>query len=174
VTTEVVDRAPTGLVIGRFCPPHLGHSHVIGVAVAQVDHLVVFVNTRDGEPVPGELRAAWLAEAHPEVTVVEIRHDLGTDWDDEELWARWIARFRASWPLPHGPHRLFGSEVYSGAIARRLGAELVIVDPDRVSVPISATRIREDPASHLAFLHPPVRAWVREHWLAGDQPGWGT
>ena len=34
--------------------------------------LVVMVNTRDGEPVPGELRAQWLAELHPDVTVVEV------------------------------------------------------------------------------------------------------
>ena len=36
----------TGLIVGRFCPPHLGHSHLIESAAAQVDQLVVFVNTQ--------------------------------------------------------------------------------------------------------------------------------
>ena len=45
-----------GLIVGRFCPPHLGHSFMIDAAAAKVDQLVVMVNTRDGEPIA--LRAA--------------------------------------------------------------------------------------------------------------------
>ena len=168
--------APTGLVVGRFCPPHLGHAHLIRTAAAQVDRLVVFVNTRDGEPVPGELRAGWLAQLHPEATVVEVRHGLGTDWADEELWARWIALFRSHWPFPDGPHVVFSSEVYGDALAHRLGARPVVVDQDRVTVPVSATMVREAPLEHLAFLAPPVRAWV-EQWAheraGGSGPGVG-
>ena len=132
--------------MGRFCPPHLGHSHLISSAAAQVDRLVVFVNTRDGEVVPGELRAEWLAELHPDVTVVEVRHDLETDFDDDDLWQRWIALFKARWPLDEGPDVYFSSEAYGAEIARRLGARAVDVDPDRIVVPISASMIRADPA----------------------------
>jgi len=123
---------------------------------------VVFVNTRPGEAIPGELRAAWLAELHPDVVVVEVRHDLDTDWGDEELWARWIALFRDRWPLAAGPHVLFSSEGYGGELAGRLGAEAVVVDAERVTVPISATAIREAPLEHLDFLAPPVRAWMTD------------
>jgi len=50
----VTDERPPrrGLIVGRFCPPHLGHSFMIDAAAAKVDDLVVMVNTRDGEPVP--------------------------------------------------------------------------------------------------------------------------
>jgi len=160
------DRLVSGLVVGRFCPPHLGHSHLIDRAAEQVDELVVFVNTRAGEMVPGELRAGWLAELHPDVTVVEVRHDLDTDFGDEELWARWMALFRERWPLEgEGPEVVFSSDHYAGELARRLGAACVVVDADRVAVPISATRVRERPADHLEFLAPPVRAWVEATWL---------
>ena len=81
----------TGLIIGRFCPPHLGHSHLIDRAASQVDQLVVFVNTRDDEPIPGELRAGWLADLHPDVTVVEVRHDLPTDFGDADEYDDRIA-----------------------------------------------------------------------------------
>ena len=77
---------PTALIVGRFNPPHLGHSFMIDWAAERVERLVVFVNTRDGELVPGELRAGWLAELHPHVSVVEVRHDLDTNFDDEDLW----------------------------------------------------------------------------------------
>jgi NadR type nicotinamide-nucleotide adenylyltransferase len=158
--------ARTGLIVGRFCPPHLGHSHLITRAGQAVDELVVFVNTRDGEVVPGELRAAWLAELHPGVTVVELRHDLDTDFADEALWRQWIALFRASWPLDGaGPDVVFSSDPYAGELARRLGADCVVVDPDRVTVPISATQVREHPGEHLDLLAPNVRAWVEAAWL---------
>jgi NadR type nicotinamide-nucleotide adenylyltransferase len=155
--------APTGLIVGRFCPPHLGHGYLIERAAAQVERLVVYVNTRDGEAVPGALRAQWLAELHPDVTVVHVAHDLDTDFGDESLWQRWIALFRERWPLERGPDVVFSSEGYGSEIARRLGARGASVDPDRSAVPISATMIRERPLDHLDFLAPPVRAWV-EPW----------
>jgi NadR type nicotinamide-nucleotide adenylyltransferase len=151
------------LVIGRFCPPHLGHSHLIRTAAAQVDRLVVFVNTRDGEPVPGELRHQWLSDLHPDATVVHVRHELDTDFGDEVLWARWMELLRSHWPLPEGPAVVFSSEGYGSELARRFGAEGRSIDPDRGAVPVSATMIREHPLQYLDFLAPPVRAWV-EHW----------
>jgi HTH-type transcriptional repressor of NAD biosynthesis genes len=152
--------------VGRFCPPHLGHSHLIDRAAEQVDDLVVYVNAREGEVVPGELRARWLAELHPDVTVVEVPHDLDTDFGDEELWARWIELFREQWPLAvAGPTVVFSSDAYADELARRLGATCVVVDADRLAVPISATRVREQPADHLDFLAPPVREWVEATWL---------
>ncbi len=54
---------------------------------------------------------------------------------------------------------LFTSEpAYGDETARRLSARHVLVDPERRAVPISATAIRDDPASHWAFIPPPVRA----------------
>jgi NadR type nicotinamide-nucleotide adenylyltransferase len=157
----------TGLIVGRFCPPHLGHHHLIRTAAERVDHLVVYVNTRDGEPVPGELRARWLAEDHPDVSVVEVRHALDTDFGDEDLWRRWVALFRARWPVEgEGPTVVFSSDPYAAELARRLGAECVVVDADRETVPISATLVRERPADHLEYLSPSVRTWVEATWLA--------
>jgi len=157
--------APTGLIVGRFNPPHLGHSFMIDWAAQRVDRLVVFVNTRDGELVPGELRAQWLAELHPRVTVVELRHDLETDFGNEELWARWMALFRSRWPHDRGPDVIFSSDPYVDGIAARFEALPVVVDADRVTVPISATQIREAPADHLDRLAPAVRKWVQANLL---------
>jgi HTH-type transcriptional repressor of NAD biosynthesis genes len=160
--------APTGLIVGRFCPPHLGHRHLIDVATTQVDRLVVFVNARSTEPIPGELRAQWLADLHPRVNVILLAHDLPTDFDDPDLWNRWMAMFRQAWPEADGPHVVFSSEPYGSELARRFGAAEVCVDPDRSTVPISATMIRQDPLAHLDQLAPAVRQWV-EAWA--QRPG---
>ncbi len=160
-----MDTFDTGLIVGRFHPPHLGHSWFIGEAARRCDELVVFVNTREGETVPGELRARWLADLHPGVTVRQVAHNLDTDWNDEDLWAKWIALFRGHWPHVAGPHAVFSSDSYVIELASRFGAEHVVVDAERVTVPISATQIRTDPGAHLHHLAPPVRAWVQANWL---------
>ncbi len=154
-----------GLVIGRFDPPHLGHSFLIERAAERCDELAVFVNSGPRDAAPGPLRTAWLAELHPDVRVVEVVHDLPTDFGDEALWARWIDLFRAHWPFATGPHVVCSSDPYVAELARRLGAEPVVVDADRVNVPISATMIRADPGAHLDMLAAPVRAWVEREWV---------
>jgi HTH-type transcriptional repressor of NAD biosynthesis genes len=159
-------RAATGLIIGRFDPPHLGHSFLVEQAAVRCERLVVYVNSSSArDAAPGHLRAQWLAELHPDVTVVEVVHDLPTDWTDEQLWQRWIALFRDHWPHERGPDVVCSSDPYVAELARRLGAEPVVVDADRVNVPISATMVRADPGAHLEMLAPPVRAWIEANWL---------
>lgn len=139
---------------------------MIDWANQRTDRLVVYVNSsfvRD--TVPGELRAAWLAETHPTVEVRVVRHSLETDWNDEELWRRWIELFRSHWPYEAGPHAVFSSDDYVSGIADRLDAVAVSVDPERIVVPITATQIRDEPAAHLDKVAPPVRQWIESNWL---------
>lgn len=160
-------RYTTGLIVGRFDPPHLGHSHMIDWAAERTDQLVVYVNSSFAhDTVPGELRATWLAEAHPAVEVRVVRHSLATDWDDEDLWARWIELFQSHWPHEAGPHAVFSSDGYVSGIADRLAAIAVSVDPDRTAVPITATQIRDQPGAHLDKVTPSVRQWIESNWLA--------
>lgn len=139
---------------------------MIECAASRCERLVVFVNSSsERDSAPGSLRAAWLGDLHPDVTVIEVRHRLGTDFDDEDLWARWMALFREHWPHEEGPHAVFSSDAYVVELAARFDAAHVVVDADRVTVPISATEIREHPADHLDRLAPEVRAWVESNWL---------
>ena len=165
-------RWATGLVVGRFDPPHLGHGHLISSAASRCDHLVVYVNSGPRDAAPGSLRARWLAELHPEVTVVEVRHDLVTDFGDEDLWRRWMELFWSHWPFESGPGVVASSDPYVTELARRFTAESWVVDAPRATVPISATQIRADPAAHLDRLAPVVRDWVEATWVrGGSTPG---
>ncbi len=156
----------TGLIVGRFDPPHLGHSYMINIAAQRCERLVVFVNSStERDSAPGLLRAEWLGDLHPDVVVLELRHCLGTDFDDEDLWAKWRATFRDHWPHEIGPHAVFSSDDYVGEIARRFDAVSVVVDADRITVPISATQIRASPEDHLHRLAPAVSAWVESNWM---------
>lgn len=156
----------TGLIVGRFDPPHLGHSHMIEQALERTDQLVVYVNSSfRRDTVPGELRGAWLAELHPTAEVRVVRHQLATNWSDEDLWNKWIDLFRSHWPYEEGPHAVFSSDSYVSGIAERMNADPVTVDPERVAVPISASEIRDEPAVHLDKVAPPVRQWIESNWL---------
>ena len=157
-------QAPTGLIVGRFDPPHMGHSYMIEWAAARVERLVVYVNSRSTDAAPGSLRAGWLAELHPTVDVVEVRHDLDTDFGDPDLWDKWMALFRARWPHAGSPHIVFSSDHYVSELADRFGAEAMVVDQERRAVPVSSTMIRTEPAAHLDRLAPDVRAWVETNW----------
>jgi HTH-type transcriptional repressor of NAD biosynthesis genes len=109
----------TGVVIGKFLPPHRGHKHLIDTAAAAVDHLDVIVCARDGQPINGPTRAAWLREIHPGVSVVLVRDDIPDDqgMTTSKAWAE-----RTIAALGGAPDVVFTSEEYGPRYARLLGA----------------------------------------------------
>ena len=145
-------RFKTGVVIGKFYPPHRGHKHLIETALSQAEHVTVIVCDEPDQTIPGELRAAWLAEIHPAATVRVERSPLAHD--DSAGWASSTIEW-----LGHAPDAVFTSESYGDAYARHLGSTHVSVDPDRLTVPVSASAIRRDPLVHLNDLEPCVRAY---------------
>ena len=149
--------AASGLVLGKFLPPHAGHLHLVRAARAQVDRLTVLVCTLAREPIPGPLRAAWMRELCPDADVVHVDEELPQEpAEDPRFWERWVAAIRRV--VPVGPDLVFTSEDYGDELAARLGARHVCVDRARAAVPISGTEIRRDPLAAWAHLPPPVRA----------------
>jgi NadR type nicotinamide-nucleotide adenylyltransferase len=140
-----------GVVVGKFYPPHRGHKFLIEQARGQVERLLVLVCDHPEQRIPATLRAAWLAEIHPDCAIVVTPDDLP---DEPTPWAR-----RTMDVLGRSPEVVFSSEDYGDAYAAAMGARHVMVDPSRHHVPISATQIRGAPLNHLKFLEPCVRAW---------------
>jgi HTH-type transcriptional regulator, transcriptional repressor of NAD biosynthesis genes len=155
--------AKRGLVIGKFYPPHRGHKYLIDTAQSQVDELTVLVCDKAGQVPPASLRASWLREIHPRAKVVVIE-DIGHD-DDSQIWADYTRRI-----LGYAPDVVFTSEDYGETYARLMGSEHVTVDKARLAVPISGTRVRENPLGCWDFLEPPVRAYyVKRVVLVGAE-----
>jgi NadR type nicotinamide-nucleotide adenylyltransferase len=159
----------TGLIIGKFLPPHRGHAFLIETALGRVDRLVVLVCSLAGEPIPGERRLAWLREMFPGV---DVRHhkDENPSWPHEHprFWEIWTASIRRH--VPSGPDLVFSSEDYGEELARRLGARHVAVDRERRAFPVSGRALREDPVLHWAFVPECVRPeLVRRVVVAGPE-----
>jgi NadR type nicotinamide-nucleotide adenylyltransferase len=142
----------TGLVIGKFYPPHRGHKFLVETALDAVDHLDVLICVRTDQIVSGDLRQKWLQEIHPGAHVIQI-DDFGED-DNSMAWAEYTRSI-----LGRAPDIVFTSEDYGDTYARYLGCKHVLVDRDRREVPISATEIRSNPSEYWEFLEPCVRAY---------------
>lgn len=153
-----------GVVIGKFLPPHRGHSLLIDAALAGCDHVVVIVCARDTDPVPAPVRADMLREIHPAASVLVTPDDIEDHQPDRRAadisraWARRTGELCLA-TFGRGPDAVFTSEEYGPRYAGFLRARHVSVDPGRVRVPISGTAVRADPWATREYLHPCVRAW---------------
>jgi NadR type nicotinamide-nucleotide adenylyltransferase len=145
-------RFATAVAIGKFYPPHRGHTHLIDTALSQSEHVTVFVCDEDGQTIPAALRAAWLRETHPSADVRVVRVPLAAD--DSAGWAKATVEW-----LGAAPDAVFTSEAYGDAYAAHMGSTHVSVDAERRVVPISGTMIRHNPLQHLDDLEPCVRAY---------------
>jgi NadR type nicotinamide-nucleotide adenylyltransferase len=158
--TEFGDPGPprTGLVLGKFLPPHLGHQYLLDFARAYVPHLTVLVCSLAREPIPGELRWHWVREMAPDADVVHVTDENPSEpHEHPDFWRIWTDTIRRR--LPAGPDVVFTSERYGDELARRLGARHVVVDFARELVPVSGTQLRDKPLENWRYLPPCVRPY---------------
>ena len=71
----------TGIVLGKFMPPHTGHMHLIDFARHYVSRLAIVMDTLPTQPIPAELRLIWLRELFP---AAEVYHMTGMPQTPEE------------------------------------------------------------------------------------------
>lgn len=158
-----------GFLLGKFMPPHNGHVTLCDFAKSYCDELTILVCTRAREPINGALRFAWMKELCPEAQVVHYDRDVPQEpSDDPQFWTIWRDIARQAHPDPID--FVFASEDYGMRLAQELGAQYVPFDPGRLTVPISATEVRENPYAAWRYLPPPVRAhYARSVCLHGPE-----
>ena len=149
-----------GFIVGKFMPLHNGHRLVIDTALEQCEQLTICLMSRGDEPIPGVLRLGWLqvlCEGNP-CTVVHHTTELPQDESGYGHWNDYLQSIRTI--CTDAYDAVFSSEAYGERLARDWGAEHVLVDQARISVPVSGTEIRANP--HQYFEHLP--AIVRQYY----------
>jgi len=167
-----------GLVVGKFCPLHLGHELVIRRALQDCRGVAVISYTKPEFPrCAPAVRERWLRARCPEATVLVVDDQRLAEWGAEcelppndapgalhHAFIAWLCLER----LGRVVDAVFTSEPYgdqfaadlSGHFTRHLGRALsvrhVLVDRAREAVPVSGTRIRERPHEFRHFLAPEV------------------
>lgn len=150
-----------GFLLGKFLPPHEGHRFLIETALAMTDETSVLVCSTDAEPIAGTLRAKWMRAIAPRAEVLHLHRNLPqTPEDHLEFWPLWRAAILET--LSEPPTHVFASEPYVFRLAEELGAEPVLVDPDREAVPVSGSAILEAPAAHWEFIPRAVRPFFQK------------
>lgn len=146
-----------GFVIGKFCPPHLGHDHLIQVALRAVDALTIVVCSKSDQVIPVSLRVHWLREEYPTATIKVLDQDSF----DDTLESSWVEATKQC--LGTVPEYMFTSEAYGDHYAHLLGCKHTLVDHERMNVPISATKILANPTEYQGFLIPAAREYFLGH-----------
>ncbi|MFB6163416.1 MAG: AAA family ATPase, partial [Halococcoides sp.] len=142
-----------GLTLGKYAPLHRGHEFVFETALDEVDHLIVLVyDCPSVTSVPLSVRADWIRSGYPTVEVIEgwampTGRAYG-DRDDERTHEQAIVDRLDGRDVDV----FYSSEPYGGHVSDALDATDRRVDPERETVPISSTTIREATFEHRAFV----------------------
>lgn len=194
-------RFARGLVVGKFCPLHYGHEHVIDAALRECDEVFVLGYSRpEFEGCEPAERRRWFALRYPGSRTARLRVlILGADEMHDECARRGVASPPPGMPHnddPDDTHRafcgwicrsffgcpvdaVFTSESYGDGFAASLSRQFgrpvvhVAVDPAREQVPASGTALRRDPRAGRSRMAPEVYASLvpRIALLGGESSG---
>ncbi len=161
------------LVLGKFLPPHAGHEYLVGVARELAETTTILARVRPDDPIAPELRLAWLRELFGARIGALDGSDPAAPVDAPAFWLTWrdhVISSLARLPEAAKVDLVVSSDREAWRLAELLGARHVLVDPDRMVVPISGTAIRRDPLAAWPYLPPPVRAhYARRVVLLGPE-----
>lgn len=139
-------------------PPHLGHQYLIDFALSYVSELVVLVCSLENDPIAGELRYQWVKKMFPNVEVIHQSVDIPQEPSEHpnfwEIWRESIGKH-----VPGKIDYVFASEQYGWKLADILGAKYVPVDHVREIMPVSGSKVREDPLACWHFIPAVVRPY---------------
>lgn len=155
-----------GALVGKFVPPHLGHTTQIDRAAEYCDELLVVVtnnehNVRtlcDRSNIPylsPEMRIGWLKEHYknnPKIKVIFMNENKHKAFPAGQ--AEWSKAFKK---LTH--HRVnvkFADETYRG-LNETYFPECEFVCFDRSEIDISGTKIRNNPKKYYDYIIPEAR-----------------
>ena len=128
----------TALVLGKFLPPHAGHAFLVETARQLADEVVVCLLAHSAEPIPVEVRHAWLEELLPWATIRSGVATTRSTTKTRPCTTSGRRRSRRS-PADSVDVLLTSEPAYGDMTAERIGARHLLVDPDRKIVPVSAT-----------------------------------
>ena len=145
----------SGLIIGKFYPPHLGHKYLIDTALRVVDAVTVLVCSSQTDTIPAALRVQWLKQGQPSIKLIILDQD-SIDRNDPAEWIKITRKL-----IDFNPDYVFSSEDYGLLYAELLGCKHWMVDKERKKFQCSGTEIRRLPLNYLKFLEPPVAEYFK-------------
>ena len=149
----------TGLIIGKFLPPHKGHLAMIDFGLANCDELIILIHIKKDDYIEGERRICFLNEIFKDNKRIRIDYTLDESLPSSSVSDRMISQVWADYLSKRFPEVriIFASEKYGEYLAEYMNTEVKIFDIDRIKYPISATMIRENPYKYWDFIPERIR-----------------
>lgn len=135
------NRLITGLVIGKFMPPHVGHQYLVNFASEYVQDLYVIISTDQDDIIPGAFRKSWMEHLFPRARILTL---------DKNHNHQWLEDMRHI--LPTHIDFVFASEDYGQILAEGLNAKYIPIDINRQLFPVSSSSIRQSPLQYWDYL----------------------
>lgn len=172
---RVTDLPKTGVLTGKFAPLTSGHINYIHLAATQVQKLWVVLSFDQKwldiqsdywqSRLTLEKRLNWLKRTFADTPHIEIVYvdetDIPTYPDGASQWSALVRRTLSKAGCTSIDCWFSSEPEYSEWINRYFPeAEHVLIDQDRVGVPISATKVREDPYTFWHYIPSIVRKEV--------------
>ena len=165
-----------GLTMGKFLPFHKGHELLLKTAYNICDWLIVLVGTSDDDLFSFEQRKDWIINAINSfdcnliiINQKELDKNAPKDKNgtitDPKYWDEWIKDTLKLLFLNgfkkdrmYYPTHVFTSDLYGERVAKELDMIWVPVDPNRETIHISGTEIRNNPVENFNYLPQYVKA----------------
>ncbi|EDN69191.1 Transcriptional regulator nadR [Beggiatoa sp. PS] len=145
-----------GLTLGKFAPLHKGHQLVIETALAEMDEVTVIIyDAPETTRIPLNVRTNWLRKLYPLIKIIEA-WDGPTEVGNTPEIKRKHENYIINELNISGITHFYSSEFYGEHISVALSAINRLVNPSRQIIPISGTKIRENPFVCREYIPPLV------------------
>lgn len=165
----------SGVIIGKFLPPHLGHEYLIRFGLSSVNKLTVLVDNTPNQTILPEQRKAWLDELFAkeiaEKQLVIKCFDEVTPQEPHEhpdFWNYWKQIMLDK--IGYQPDCLIAGMEYGIKLADTIGCYFLPHDITRSGINICATVIRENPYEYWDKIIEPAKPhFVKKVCLVGPE-----
>ena len=147
----IIDMKKIGFTIGKFAPLHKGHQFLIETAMKEMDEFYIVVYDTDLIKNSVQERADWIKKLYPKANIIYAFNSpkqYGLDKESVNIQMNYLSKLIKDVPVTH----FYSSEPYGEKVAEYLNIENRIVDKERISFPVSASKIRTDSNSNSQYL----------------------
>jgi len=155
------EKYKSGLVLGKFLPPHRGHLYLIDTALENSEKVTLLVCSLENEPIPGDYRFNWLKEIYKNenrLTIINFKEEVPQDPSEHpNFWNIWVDIARKN--CPSDLDVIFTSETYGDPYSEKLGIKHHLVDLERKTFPTSGTKVRTETFNNWEFIPDQIKPY---------------
>lgn len=150
-----------GFTIGKFAPFHDGHKYLINKAISEMDKFYVVVYDTPKFNIDINTKIKWIKDEFPDVQILKAFNSptqYGLNKESVDIQMKYLSNIIQGIPVTH----FYSSEEYGKYVAKYLNIQNVIVDKERKTFNICATRIRKNVEKEKKYISSNVYNYMKK------------